>query len=57
MKLKLPIFHQFAVLFYVAIVWVYAEILTAAGAYDKRSPITQRSCRTDRSGLVSSARW
>ncbi|CAB4290710.1 unnamed protein product [Prunus armeniaca] len=57
MKLKLPIFHRFAVLFSVAIVWVYAEILTAAGAYDKRSPITQRSCRTDRSGLVSSARW
>ncbi|KAJ8768985.1 hypothetical protein K2173_023980 [Erythroxylum novogranatense] len=48
---------RFAVLFSVAIIWVYAEILTAAGAYDKSSPKTQSNCRTDRSGLIGGARW
>ncbi|XP_044509327.1 nucleobase-ascorbate transporter 4-like [Mangifera indica] len=49
--------ERFAVLFTVAIVWVYAEVLTLAGAYNKRSPKTQFSCRTDRSGLISAAPW
>ncbi|GKV19808.1 hypothetical protein SLEP1_g30026 [Rubroshorea leprosula] len=57
LKSKFGIFERFAVLFSVAIVWVYAEILTAAGAYDHRSPKTQLSCRTDRSGLLSAAPW
>ncbi|KAM1031119.1 hypothetical protein TB2_034399 [Malus domestica] len=57
MRLKPPIFGRFAVLFTVAIVWTYAEILTAAGAYKKRSYATQISCRTDRSGLISAAPW
>lgn len=49
--------QRLAVLFTVAIVWGYAEVLTLAGAYDKRSPNTQFSCRTDRSGLISAAPW
>ena len=51
------IFDRFAVLFSVALVWVYAEVLTAAGAYDRRPQITQLSCRTDRSGLLTAAPW
>lgn len=56
-KCKRSICEQFAVLFTVAIVWAYAEILTAAGAYDKRPDSTQLSCRTDRSGLISASPW
>ncbi|KAH7518125.1 hypothetical protein FEM48_Zijuj09G0138700 [Ziziphus jujuba var. spinosa] len=56
-KSKRSIFDRFALLFSVAIVWAYAEILTVAGAYDNRSPKTQISCRTDRSGLISAAPW
>ena len=57
LKSNRRVFDRFAVLFSVAIVWGYAEILTVAGAYDKRSPNTQFSCRTDRSGLISAAPW
>jgi len=56
-KCKRSICEQFAVLFTIAIVWAYAEILTAAGAYDKRPDNTQLSCRTDRSGLISASPW
>ncbi|KAK4284467.1 hypothetical protein QN277_001296 [Acacia crassicarpa] len=48
---------RFAVIVTIIIAWVFAEILTVAGAYNKRSPKTQFSCRTDRSGLVSAAPW
>ncbi|XP_061373876.1 nucleobase-ascorbate transporter 4 [Gastrolobium bilobum] len=48
---------RYAILVSVGIVWAFAEILTAAGAYNKRSPNTQISCRTDRSGLISAAPW
>ncbi|XP_022634570.1 nucleobase-ascorbate transporter 4-like [Vigna radiata var. radiata] len=48
---------RFAVMVSIGIVWAFAEILTAAGAYNKRSPRTQLSCRTDRSGLISAAPW
>ncbi|KAJ7946175.1 Nucleobase-ascorbate transporter-like protein [Quillaja saponaria] len=50
-------FDRFAVLVSVGIVWAFAEVLTAAGVYNKRSPRTQLSCRTDRSGLISAAPW
>ncbi|XP_022763531.1 nucleobase-ascorbate transporter 4-like [Durio zibethinus] len=56
-KSKRAIFDRLAILFSVAIIWVYAEILTAAGAYDNRASKTQFSCRTDRSGLISAAPW
>ncbi|TVU45585.1 hypothetical protein EJB05_05075 [Eragrostis curvula] len=51
------VFGRCAVLVTVVIVWIYAEILTAAGAYNERGPITQFSCRTDRSGIIQGAPW
>ncbi|XP_057427807.1 nucleobase-ascorbate transporter 4 [Lotus japonicus] len=56
-KLKSKGVDRFALLVSIGIVWAFAEILTAAGAYNKRSPTTQFSCRTDRSGLISAAPW
>ena len=57
MQGRRAIFDRFAVIFSIAIVWAYAEILTAAGAYKNRPPSTQFSCRTDRSGLIRAASW
>ncbi|CAI0385555.1 unnamed protein product [Linum tenue] len=54
---KRTISDRFGVLITVAVAWLLAEILTASGAYDKSSPKTQTSCRTDRSGLISAAPW
>ncbi|KAF9605418.1 hypothetical protein IFM89_017157 [Coptis chinensis] len=51
------VFDRFAVLFTVAIVWVYAHLLTVGGAYKNAPRTTQESCRTDRSGLVDAAPW
>ncbi|XP_062177710.1 nucleobase-ascorbate transporter 4 isoform X2 [Alnus glutinosa] len=51
------LWDRFAVILSVAIVWAYAEILTVAGAYDKRPLKTQISCRTDRSGLLNASSW
>ncbi|XP_058081147.1 nucleobase-ascorbate transporter 7-like [Magnolia sinica] len=48
---------RFAVLVSVAIVWVYAHILTVGGAYKNRPPRTQFNCRTDRAGLIGAAPW
>ncbi|KAL2324291.1 hypothetical protein Fmac_023349 [Flemingia macrophylla] len=48
---------RFAIIVSIGIAWAFAEILTVAGAYNKRSPKTQLSCRTDRSGLISAAPW
>ncbi|KAK7280246.1 hypothetical protein RJT34_25308 [Clitoria ternatea] len=48
---------RFAIIVSIGIVWAFAEILTAAGAYKNRSPKTQLSCRTDRSGLIGAAPW
>ncbi|KAL7085329.1 hypothetical protein ACP275_14G275700 [Erythranthe tilingii] len=53
-KLKRPICDRFALLFSVAIVWLYAEILTWSGAYKNSK---NSSCRTDSSGLISGASW
>ena len=56
-----PIAHhvleRFALLLCIGLVWVFAAILTAAGAYDNVKQQTKLSCRTDRSFLVSSAPW
>ncbi|KAE8663759.1 Nucleobase-ascorbate transporter 4 [Hibiscus syriacus] len=57
MKSRRGIFERFAILFSVGIIWAFAEILTAVGAYDNRATQTQFSCRTDRSGLISAAPW
>ncbi|CAL5377504.1 unnamed protein product [Camellia sinensis] len=50
-------FERYAVLLSIAIIWPYAALLTAAGAYKNRPPNTQFSCRVDRSGLVEGASW
>ncbi|KAJ9686528.1 hypothetical protein PVL29_015430 [Vitis rotundifolia] len=52
-----PIFERFPVLICVTIVWIYALILTASGAYRGRPIQTQISCRTDKANLISSAPW
>ncbi|CAK8576301.1 unnamed protein product [Lathyrus sativus] len=52
-----PIHDRYAVLFTVAIVWLFAQLLTASTAYNHKSASTQNSCRTDRVGLVTSAKW
>ncbi|CAA7409724.1 unnamed protein product [Spirodela intermedia] len=51
------VFERFAVLFSVAIVWLYAYFLTIGGAYKEAAPKTQLHCRTDRSGLVGGSPW
>lgn len=51
------VFVRYAVIFSVAIVWLYAFFLTIGGAYNGDGVNTQISCRTDRSGLISSAPW
>ncbi|KAG0616299.1 hypothetical protein M758_5G104600 [Ceratodon purpureus] len=50
-------FELYPIILGVVIVWVFATILTVAGAYDHASELGQRNCRTDRSGLVSAAPW
>lgn len=51
------IVERFALLVCIGIVWAFAAILTAAGAYNNVSAKTKLSCRTDGSGLLSSAPW
>ncbi|KAL9252010.1 Nucleobase-ascorbate transporter 6-like protein [Drosera capensis] len=51
------IFERFAVIFSVAIVWIYAYLLTVGGAYINAAPRTQATCRTDSSGLIEAAPW
>ncbi|KAI7756975.1 hypothetical protein M8C21_001527 [Ambrosia artemisiifolia] len=57
MKGKSQVYDRFAVLFSVVIVWIYAHLLTVAGAYKNRSDKTQLSCRTDRAGIIGAAPW
>jgi nucleobase transporter 1/2 len=51
------IFDRFAVIFCVAVVWIYAHLLTVGGAYNNAAPKTQTSCRTDRAMLIDSTPW
>ncbi|KAK9750984.1 hypothetical protein RND81_02G234000 [Saponaria officinalis] len=51
------VFDRFAVLFSVAIVWVYALLLTVGGAYKHSPQTTQLSCRVDRAGIISGSPW
>ncbi|KAK7276524.1 hypothetical protein RIF29_17664 [Crotalaria pallida] len=53
----IPIFERFPVLICAPIVWIYAVILTASGAYRHKPSHTQHSCRTDRANLISTAPW
>ncbi|KAL8141972.1 hypothetical protein V2J09_015004 [Rumex salicifolius] len=50
-------FQRFAVIISVAIVWVYAFVLTIGGAYNHAAPMTQATCRTDSAGLIGTAQW
>ncbi|XP_058772700.1 putative nucleobase-ascorbate transporter 10 [Vicia villosa] len=52
-----PIHDRYAVLFTVAIAWLFAQLLTTSTAYNHKSESTQNSCRTDRAGLITSAKW
>ncbi|XP_021320069.1 nucleobase-ascorbate transporter 6 isoform X1 [Sorghum bicolor] len=52
-----PVFDRFSVIFTIAIVWLYAYILTVSGAYKNARTKTQVHCRVDRSGLISGAPW
>ncbi|GAV77714.1 Xan_ur_permease domain-containing protein [Cephalotus follicularis] len=51
------ILERFALLLCITIIWAFAAILTVAGAYNNSSEMTEQSCRTDRSYLLSSAPW
>ena len=57
MKGEKPIVDRFAVIFSVAIVWIYAHLLTVGGAYKNAPLTTQNSCRTDRAGIIGGAPW
>ncbi|KAL6846388.1 hypothetical protein ACP4OV_023836 [Aristida adscensionis] len=52
-----PVLERFSLLICIALVWVYAHILTASGAYKHTALLTQINCRTDRANLISSALW
>ncbi|KAG5543660.1 hypothetical protein RHGRI_016424 [Rhododendron griersonianum] len=56
-KIKRRVCDRYALLFSVAFVWGYAQILTSSGAYRNASSATQASCRTDRAGLITGAPW
>lgn len=51
------ILERYGLLFCIAIVWAFAAILTAAGAYNNVKEQTKQSCRTDHSFLIASAPW
>ncbi|KAK7252355.1 hypothetical protein RIF29_36230 [Crotalaria pallida] len=51
------IFNRLAVIFSVAIVWIYAHLLTVGGAYKNVAPKTKDTCRTDHAGIISGAPW
>ncbi|TXG52545.1 hypothetical protein EZV62_021714 [Acer yangbiense] len=57
MQTKRPIYDRFAVLFSVAIAWLFAQILTSSTVYNKKPEKTQISCRTDQTGLLTAAPW
>ncbi|KAL5984881.1 hypothetical protein ACLOJK_038717 [Asimina triloba] len=49
--------ERFALLFCIMIIWSFAAVLTAGGAYNNVPEKTKVHCRTDRSHLMSSAPW
>ncbi|KDP44518.1 hypothetical protein JCGZ_16351 [Jatropha curcas] len=49
--------ERYAATYSIIIVWILAEILTAAGAYDNTSQQTQLNCRANRGGLIRAAPW
>ncbi|KAF9587721.1 hypothetical protein IFM89_004698 [Coptis chinensis] len=53
----LPVLERFALVISVTVIWAYAHLLTASGAYKHRPEKTQMNCRTDKAYLISSAPW
>ncbi|CAO2815882.1 unnamed protein product [Amaranthus hypochondriacus] len=49
--------RRYAAVLTIFLIWAFAAILTAAGAFKNSSPKTQFYCRTDRSNLLSAASW
>eukprot|EP00257_Ricinus_communis_P028365 XP_025015779.1 nucleobase-ascorbate transporter 4-like [Ricinus communis] len=56
-KSKRELVDRFAVTSSVIVAWLFAEILTAAGAYNSAAQGTQANCRTDRSGHIPYTPW
>ncbi|KAG2687893.1 hypothetical protein I3760_09G070400 [Carya illinoinensis] len=54
---QLPILERFALLISITVIWAYAHLLTASGAYRHRPDLTQLNCQTDKANLISSAPW
>ncbi|KAK1381339.1 hypothetical protein POM88_028083 [Heracleum sosnowskyi] len=54
---QVPILERFALLISVAVIWAYAHLLTASGAYKHHPEETQMHCRTDKANLIDSAPW
>uniref|UniRef100_A0A1J3HCU7 Nucleobase-ascorbate transporter 2 n=1 Tax=Noccaea caerulescens TaxID=107243 RepID=A0A1J3HCU7_NOCCA len=54
---QFQVVERFSMLIAIIIVWAYAHILTASGAYKHRPHQTQVNCRTDMSNLIYSAPW
>ncbi|KAJ8447938.1 hypothetical protein Cgig2_028814 [Carnegiea gigantea] len=54
---QLPMLERFALLISVTVIWAYAHLLTASGAYKHHPEKTQLNCRTDRANLISTAPW
>ncbi|KAL3646724.1 N-terminal acetyltransferase [Castilleja foliolosa] len=52
-----PMLERFALLVCIGLIWAFAAILTAAGAYNHVKEQTKSSCRTDHSLLMSSSPW
>lgn len=54
---QMPVLERFALLICITVIWAYAHLLTASGAYKHRPDVTQINCRTDKANLISSAPW
>ncbi|XP_055804508.1 nucleobase-ascorbate transporter 2 [Solanum dulcamara] len=52
-----PVMERFALIITITVIWAYAHLLTASGAYRHRPEATQKHCRTDRANLISAAPW
>ncbi|XP_038897150.1 putative nucleobase-ascorbate transporter 10 isoform X2 [Benincasa hispida] len=57
LKTKKPIYDRYSVLFSIVIIWLYAQLLTSSTVYNHKPTTTQKSCRTDQAGLLSTAPW
>ncbi|KAE8700548.1 Nucleobase-ascorbate transporter 2 [Hibiscus syriacus] len=54
---QLQILERFVLLVSITVIWAYAHLLTASGAYKHRPELTELNCRIDKANLISSAPW